>query len=481
MDASIVARDAGRLGTALALAKAGARAEPSDARAWHQLGLVFHDLGEMSRAAAALDHGLVLASTQPRLLFARARVDLARGRLDAAREFLARAEAVAPGEPAIGQTRAAVELAAGRPDAALSALRGAAARADADPAALDLLASLAHQLGVPDAWRDTYAPALAARPRDGVLWLAYVDALLAAGRPHDALDAVAQARARVGETAGLREAEIAALVAAGGTDRAGALLDALAPPADTVALRLARVAVHLRRGDPETAAELALAAATVPGGEQLWPYVATAWRAAGDERAHWLHEAPGLVATIDLPLAADELANLAAALRGLHRTRVAPAEQSLRGGTQTDGDLLLRQEPPIAQLRAALQTAIAQYVEALPADPLHPTLARAPTATRFAGSWSVRLTDGGHHIDHVHPKGWLSSAFYVALPEAEPPEGWLRLGQPPPALGLDLPPSRRVEPVPGRLVLFPSWLWHGTEPFPSGERLTVAFDVVPLN
>jgi len=30
---------------------------------------------------------------------------------------------------------------------------------------------------------------------------------------------------------------------------------------------------------------------------------------------------------------------------------------------------------------------------------------------------------------------------------------------------------------PGRLVLFPSYLYHGTRPFSAGERLSVAFDV----
>jgi hypothetical protein len=34
-----------------------------------------------------------------------------------------------------------------------------------------------------------------------------------------------------------------------------------------------------------------------------------------------------------------------------------------------------------------------------------------------------------------------------------------------------------VEPRPGRLVLFPSTLWHSTEPFAAGERLVVSFDV----
>ena len=75
--------------------------------------------------------------------------------------------------------------------------------------------------------------------------------------------------------------------------------------------------------------------------------------------------------------------------------------------------------------------------------------------------------------------GWLSSALYVALPPELGPAhaGWLTLGEPQAQLMLDLPPTRMIEPKPGRLVLFPSWMWHGTRPFSEGERMTVAFDV----
>ena len=49
-----------------------------------------------------------------------------------------------------------------------------------------------------------------------------------------------------------------------------------------------------------------------------------------------------------------------------------------------------------------------------------------------------------------------------------------------PSFPIDLPPFRTVEPEPGRLVLFPSYMWHGTRPFAEGERMTVAFDVARL-
>ena len=36
-----------------------------------------------------------------------------------------------------------------------------------------------------------------------------------------------------------------------------------------------------------------------------------------------------------------------------------------------------------------------------------------------------------------------------------------------------------IQPEPGMLVLFPSYMWHGTAPFFSDEtRLTCAFDLV---
>jgi hypothetical protein len=74
--------------------------------------------------------------------------------------------------------------------------------------------------------------------------------------------------------------------------------------------------------------------------------------------------------------------------------------------------------------------------------------------------------------------------YYVALPDAVQDEkeqqGWIKFGEPPFEIGLKHAIRRSVQPVPGRLVLFPSYMWHGTVPFHSGDpRLTIAFDVVP--
>jgi hypothetical protein len=205
----------------------------------------------------------------------------------------------------------------------------------------------------------------------------------------------------------------------------------------------------------------------------------------GDPRREWLESDPRLVSVTDITSSLPPLETLATALRSLHVARGEYLDQSVRGGTQTDGPLLSRIDPVVRQLRSAIVGAVKDHLARLPApDPAHPTLRhRRDRRVRFAGSWSVRLRSGGRHSNHVHPLGWLSSALYVALPrrtEGDAEEaGWFTLGAPDEKLGLDLPPWRTIEPAPGRLVLFPSSMWHGTVPFVDGERLTVAFDVAP--
>jgi len=131
-----------------------------------------------------------------------------------------------------------------------------------------------------------------------------------------------------------------------------------------------------------------------------------------------------------------------------------------------------------------IEAAVRDYIDHLPpAEPGHPLLGTPRGEMRFAGSWSVRLSAQGFHVAHTHPVGWISSALHVALPDpavlGEAPSGWLRFGAPPPELGLDLPSYCEIAPKPGRLILFPSTLWHGTVPFADGERLSIAFDISP--
>ena len=200
----------------------------------------------------------------------------------------------------------------------------------------------------------------------------------------------------------------------------------------------------------------------------------------GDPHVEWLEGQAGLVRQIDFDPGAIGIADLAACLRGIHAKSGRFLDQSVRLGTQTDGSLFARIEPDIVRIRGLLSDAVAEHIALLPKpDPHHPQLAsRRDQTPRFAGSWSVRLSGGGHHAKHHHPQGWFSSAFYVTGPEGLiGTDGQLELGASPAGLGLGLAPLQRIEPQPGRLVIFPSTLWHGTLPFGSGERMTIAFDV----
>ena len=221
-----------------------------------------------------------------------------------------------------------------------------------------------------------------------------------------------------------------------------------------------------------------------------------AWRLLGDARAAWADDPQRLVQACDLE-APPGFASMAAfndalaeALRRLHQDRQAPIDQTLRGGTQTVGTLFDQGHPLVDALKARITEAVGRYIAALPDDAAHPFLARRAAAAqgwRYTDSWSSRLQRQGFHTDHVHPHGWVSSAYYVAVPEVcadtTARQGWLRFGRPDlplPGVNLDSLVQREVQPQPGRLVLFPSMAWHGTRPFDAeAERLTVAFDLMP--
>jgi uncharacterized protein (TIGR02466 family) len=248
----------------------------------------------------------------------------------------------------------------------------------------------------------------------------------------------------------------------------------------------------LRTGKADTAAIRALEALrSEPHNQLSLAYLGLAWRLTGDKREAWLCGYENLVREVPVDTTgfterAEYFSLLEATLNGMHNAKREPVDQSVRGGSQTSGRLFGRPEPVISALRDSIASAVSRYVSELPHDPTHPFLQRKSKGIRFAGSWSVRLASNGRHVNHFHQEGWISSAYYVALPPsvteaaATDPAGFLQFGEPPRELGLALAPRRIIKPGVGRLVLFPSFLWHGTLPFhDDSPRLTVAFDAVP--
>jgi hypothetical protein len=250
-------------------------------------------------------------------------------------------------------------------------------------------------------------------------------------------------------------------------------------------------------GQPHTAEPfLARALEVDPNDQMAWAYISVCWELLGDPRYSVFCNYDAFIKEYILsppPGYADMQAfnaSLKEVLEQVHNTRMHPPDQTLRNGTQTIGSLFKRDMPVIHELVRSLDLAIAQYIDHLTTldIPLHgfehPLLRRINKQFRYAGSWSVRLAPGGFHINHVHSRGWISSAYYVSLPDStpggmDPNPGDIMFGQTE-LLGARALPKRIIRPEPGMLVLFPSYFWHGTVPFTTGPfRMTVAFDVVP--
>ena len=353
--------------------------------------------------------------------------------------------------------------------------------------AQETFARLLPQLGRGDEALGGYEAGLAARPDDPALWRSALATARALARPAELLRWARDAQARLGPQ---REFVIAEAHALGLSGEPQPALRLLEPQAGEDAEAATYAAYwRLRSGDPQGAERHALnAAARAPLAQSAWAYLTIIWRLLEDPREQWLADYERLVMPIDLELGTDELAELDSALTAMHLTLAPPGEQSLRQGTQTRGNLFDRRAPAIRALADRIGRAIDAQLATLPNDPSHPFLARNTGAADYAGAWSVRLGSSGHHVAHIHPEGWLSSALHVSVPPeiasdtAEMPAGALTFGVPDAALGLSLSPRRIERPTAGRLVLFPSFFWHGTVPFESDRpRLTVAFDARPAS
>jgi tetratricopeptide (TPR) repeat protein len=371
----------------------------------------------------------------------------------------------------------------GRFDEAIRAYRRAAAKRPATIEAHEALANILPQIGQGGEALQSYHEAMALIPASGALWVSAMAAAKGLGDHPQLLAWADAAEARFGVDTMVSNLAAQAMSALGrdaeAYDRLDKALDLepdYAPAHNTMAHLL------IRLGKPALAAQAAGEATRLaPDDQSGWALLAVALRLINDEREHWLCNYDELVMPIDVPLDPQ----LAVNLEARHLARAHPADQSLRGGTQTRGNLFESADPMVQGLARDIAGAVEARLRSLPSDPTHPFLARNSGAIEFSASWSVRLRSAGFHVSHIHPKGWLSSALYISLPEAVrrgEGQGELAFGVPDSALGLDLPPRRTVKPSEGQLVVFPSFLWHGTTPFEDDTaRLTVAFDALPVD
>jgi len=451
-------------------------------RYWSARGNTARAARWMDDAARSYDRCLALEPQHPRGLHGRARVAIERGETDAEARFDT-ALALNPGEPDLWLGKAQALDVAGHSTAARQIMEQVTAQAPGWLDGLKFLAQLKLAAGEGD-FAGHYHEAARRHPADPNIPYAHAETLAGLDFATEAAEVAAEARTRFPQQPGFALLEAVHAGSAGDDERAGAIFAGLALDEPQRWVQEARH--HIRSGEFERADRLLQRALEhEPWSIAAWALRGVVWRLIEDPRVEWLHGQEGLVQRLPLGGSDDLLGRVVAKLRELHANSPLPLGQSLRGGTQTRGILFDRTEQVLAELRAAILETIGDYQAGLPAvDETHPLLRHADAPLRLAGSWSVRLTGGGdYHTAHIHPQGILSSALYLIVPEdaqGELQRGWLEIGRPPPDLRRDLAPLATIRPEPGYLALFPSTLYHGTTPFGDAERMTVAFDVVPV-
>ncbi len=509
---------------ALALAadefKKAVDAEPRYLAAYLELGAVRLGLGELDEAEQAFRAALALKPGSAAASVGMARIDLARDDIDRAaarlEETLQRSPKNAPARFYLARARrlsgdaasarallsAAIDAGSrsteylqegarasfedGAADGAIDLLRNAI---DIAPQSINLhrdLAQILHMTGKGDPLK-SFETAIDDGAGGEALRAAYAAVAIAVADPE-------RARSRIGDAGGgaaLRDARGRLQLSAG---EARAALNefeealAAAPSDAFIAQNVAAAALEV--GDPQKARDICAAyLERSPADQAFLAYFVTAQKMLGDPLADQLADTSRFTRLIDVepPEGFGSIAEfnrvLLEELNGLHRASRQPIDQSLRGGTQVELSAIARRSPIIGALAAQLKHAVASFASSLRPDPEHPFLSRIPDEISFSGLWSVKLRSSGSHVSHIHPEGWLSSAYYVSLPPCVPGaqdrSGWFYLHKPP------MPTAPAVAPVPiepkeGALFLFPSYFWHGVNPFVSEEpRVTVAFDVRP--
>jgi len=142
---------------------------------------------------------------------------------------------------------------------------------------------------------------------------------------------------------------------------------------------------------------------------------------------------------------------------------------------------LPRRDPVFDDLRRLLDKHVARFADACAFD-------LAGRKLKLDSLWVNLLKPGGHHAAHLHPHSVVSGTVYVAIP---PGAGGLKLEDPRLPMLMAAPPRRpdapagmrtfeTVQPVPGTLLLWESWLRHeviaNAAKGADGERISVSFN-----
>jgi uncharacterized protein (TIGR02466 family) len=154
------------------------------------------------------------------------------------------------------------------------------------------------------------------------------------------------------------------------------------------------------------------------------------------------------------------------------------------GGWHSAGDLLEWQAPEIITLRSWISESLNRMVQATGQLPEVMGRATAPRGSFSVSAWGNISRRGDYHRMHNHPGNAWSGVYYVSSTSHDNSlAGVLEFYDPRPFTEMvEVPGSPYgqrmiIRPVPGLMVLFPSWLYHFVHPGDSDSvRVSIAFN-----
>jgi Flp pilus assembly protein TadD len=518
----------GRADEAVALLRSAVRSDPKSADLWQALAQLQQGMGELAFAEKSLRQVLTLRPGDPAALLSLSGVLNTDNRAEEAEALLRPAlagtmpeqvraalehnlgvalkiqrrypEALeqfdaalarAPGLPIAPVNRASTLQHMGRQDEALADYRRALASDPANVSAHQEINALLYRMGRDDEFLTSYDAPIAQAADPSALLLSKGIFLNRVERFEEAAECLERAARTAPENSNVQDALAIATAGLRRLDETVAAYErSLALRPGVVQTNVNLAGILLQTGDNARALKLVEeAVARAPTDQAAIAVYELALRANRDARAEALidYEKHVQIFDLDPPEGFADMASFNAALNAhldtLHGDRREHFDQTLRHGTQTMDPLFEGGNALVAKLQARIEEAVATYIARMRDGPGHPLSSRRANGFRFPGSWSSRLYSEGFHTNHIHPMGWISSCYYVAMPDVAKDEqaqqGWIKFGEP--SFPVGAPVRRTVKPVPGRLVLFPSYMWHGTVPFTSDTaRTTIAFDAIPV-
>jgi uncharacterized protein (TIGR02466 family) len=107
---------------------------------------------------------------------------------------------------------------------------------------------------------------------------------------------------------------------------------------------------------------------------------------------------------------------------------------------------------------------------------------------KLGNMWANINYKNGYNRLHIHPNCLFSGVYFV---KATKEAGILAINDPRPGIQTTMPARKQgtppkhlwrqahIDPIPGRIIMFPAWLWHEVEQNKSNDiRISVSFNFI---